>query len=288
MALKDVLVYVDQAESALISLRLAAELAIRHGSRLTALYVREPNDAQLHWHRSAEAGLVSAKDLHELERSIERSMQAAAERLDSSLEALTRGHDIEARLQIVDGVAAELVPQYARYADLCVVGRELPEEPAAVNYTFSEQLLFVTGRPVLFVPPISGLSALGRHIVVAWNSSRPATRSLNDALPLIERADKTTVLMVNPAGFTDANHAPSPGERIVEHLRHHGAVVEAVRMEEVSSGSIADALQTKAHTLGADLIVAGAFGHPRLWEKLLGGVTRDLLARMTLPILMSH
>jgi nucleotide-binding universal stress UspA family protein len=287
MALKDVLVYVDQAESALISLRLAADLAIRHGSRLTALYVREPNDAQLRWHRSAEAGLVSAKDLHELERSIERSMQAAAERLESSLEALTRGHDIEARLQIVDGVAAELVPQYARYADLCIVGRELPEEPATVNYTFSEQLLFVTGRPVLFVPPIAGLSTIGRHIVVAWNSSRPATRSLNDALPLIERADKTTVVMVNAAGFINAQHAP-PGERIVEHLRRHGAVVEAVRMEEVSSGSIADALQTKAHALGADLIVAGAFGHPRLWEKLLGGVTRDLLARMTLPILMSH
>ena len=288
MALKDVLVYVDQAENALISLRLAADLAIRHGSRLTALYVREPNDAQLRWHRSAEAGLVSAKDLHELERSIERSMQAAAERLDSSLAALTRGHDIEARLQIVDGVAAELVPQYARYADLCIVGRELTEEPAAVNYTFSEQLLFVTGRPVLFVPPSAGLSTLGRHIVVAWNSSRPATRSLNDALPLIERADKTTVVMVNPSGFVDAQHAPPPGERIVEHLRHHGAVVEAVGMEDVASGSIADALQAKAREMGADLIVAGAFGHPRLWEKLLGGVTRDLMARMALPILMSH
>ncbi len=287
MALKDVLVYVDQAESALISLRLAADLAIRHGSRLTALYVREPNAEQLHWHRSAEAGLVSAKDLHELEHSIERAMQAAAERLETSLTALTRGHDIEARLQMVDGVAAELVPQYARYADLCIVGRELPEEPAAINYTFSEQLLFVTGRPVLFVPPVAALSTLGRHIAVAWNSSRPATRSLNDALPLIERADKTTVVMVNPSGFIDAHRAP-PGERIVEHLRHHGAVVEAVRMEEVSSGSIADALQTKAHALGADLIVAGAFGHPRLWEKLLGGVTRDLMARMTLPILMSH
>ncbi len=287
MALKDVLVYVDQAESALISLRLAADLAIRHGSRLTALYVREPNHEQLHWHRSAEAGLVSAKDQHELERHIERSMQAAADRLDASLQALTRGHGMEADLQIVDGVAAELVPQYARYADLCIVGRETPEEPAAINYTFSEQLLFVTGRPVLFVPPAADLTTLGRHIVIAWNSSRPATRSLNDALPLIERADKTTVLMVNPASFPDAHHGP-PGERIVEHLRRHGAVVEALHMGEVASGSIGDALQTKAHALGADLIVAGAFGHPRLWEKLLGGVTNDLLARMTLPILMSH
>jgi nucleotide-binding universal stress UspA family protein len=141
---------------------------------------------------------------------------------------------------------------------------------------------------VLFVPPSAGLSAIGRHIVVAWNSSRPATRSLNDALPLIERADKTTVVMVNPAGFVDPQRDPAPGERIVEHLRRHGAVVEAVRIDDVASGSIADTLQAKAREIGADLIVAGAFGHPRLWEKLLGGVTHDLLARMTLPILMSH
>jgi nucleotide-binding universal stress UspA family protein len=190
-------------------------------------------------------------------------------------------------LQCVDGVASVVVPQHARYADLCILGQDRPEGPSSVDYTFAEQLLFVTGRPVLFVPPVESLQTLGRHIVVAWNSSRPAARSINDALPLIERAERTTVLMINPSSFIRAHDAP-PGEYIIEHLRRHGASPEAIRIDDVPPGSIAETLQAQAHALGADLIVAGAFGHPRLWEKLLGGVTYDLLARMSLPIFMSH
>jgi len=140
---------------------------------------------------------------------------------------------------------------------------------------------------MLFVPAVETLETLGRRILLAWNSSRPAARSLNDALPLIERAERTTVLMINPSGFIDGRGAP-PGEHMVEHLRRHGAVADAARIEDVPHGGIADRLQAEAHALGADLIVAGAFGHPRLWEKMLGGVTYDLLTGMSLPIFMSH
>jgi nucleotide-binding universal stress UspA family protein len=54
---------------------------------------------------------------------------------------------------------------------------------------------------------------------------------------------------------------------MVEHLKRHGATVNAVRIEDVPPGAIADRLQSEAQALGADLIVAGAFGHPRLWER---------------------
>jgi nucleotide-binding universal stress UspA family protein len=140
---------------------------------------------------------------------------------------------------------------------------------------------------VLFLPAQGSFETLGRHIVVAWNSSRAAARALNDAMPLIERAEQTTMLMINPAGFID-RHGGLPGEQMVEHLNSHGASADMVRIENVPAGSIAHALQAEARALHADLLVAGAFGHPTLWEKLLGGVTRDLLDRMTLPLLMSH
>lgn len=287
MALKDFLVYVDQTENSLVRLRLAADLAIRNGSRLTALYVREWSSAQLDRRKAAELGLVSAEEVQNLDQHTEASIDAAGERLQSTLEALTRGHDVVAVVRAIKGVASTIVPQYARYADLCILGRDGLEGPASINYTFSEQLLFVTGRPVLFIPPEGSFATLGRHIAVAWNSSRPAARSLNDALPLIERSERTTVLMVNPSGFIDAHEGPS-GEHVVEHLRVHGATVDAVRVEKVPHHAIADRLQAEAHALGADMIVAGAFGHPRLWEKMLGGVTNDLIARMSLPIFMSH
>ena len=86
--------------------------------------------------------------------------------------------------------------------------------------------MFVTGRPVLFVPTDRSFRTLGRHIVVAWDSSRPAARSLNDALPLIERAERTTIVMINPSGFIGGHQGP-PGEQMVEHLKRHGATVSA-------------------------------------------------------------
>ncbi len=287
MALKDLLVCVDPTEISFLRLRLAVDLAARHGSRLTALFVREWSRAQSDRRKSAELGLVSAQGMQDLERSIEAAMQAATDKLRTTLEMLARARGVQAELRSLDGIASAAVPQHARYADLCILGRDQPEGPASVDYTFAEHLLFLTGRPVLFVPTVETLVTLGRHIVLAWNSSRPAARSLNDALPLIERAERTTVLMINPAGFIDGHGAP-PGEHIVEHLRRHGAVADAVRIEDVPHGSIADKLQAEAHARGADLIVAGAFGHPRLWEKMLGGVTHDLLTRMSLPIFMSH
>ena len=286
MALKDLLVYVDQTENSLVRLRLAVDLAVRNDSHLTALFVKELNRDQLDLRKTAELGLVSAEGMKSVNQRIEASIEAAAERLRSTLEALTRGYDLVAELRCVDGVASLMVPQHARYADLCILGQDQPEGPASVDYTFAEHMLFVAGRPVLFVPPLGSLETLGRHIVVAWNSSRPAARSVNDALPLIERAERTTVLMINPSGFID-RHGP-PGEHIVEHFRRHGAVTDVVLIDDVPPDSIADTLQAKAHAVGADLIVAGAFGHPRLWEKLLGGTTYDLLARMSLPIFMSH
>jgi nucleotide-binding universal stress UspA family protein len=287
MALKDLLVDLDQTESSFPRLRSAVDLAVRHKGHLTALYVREWNREQLDRRKSAELGLVSRQSLHRLDETIEASIEEAAERLRSMLDLLARQRGVDAELRCVDGVAATVVAQSARYADLCILGPDESEGPTSVEYTFSEQLLFVTGRPVLFVPAIASAPTLGRHIVVAWNSSRPAARALNDALPLIEHADRTTIVMVNPAGFIDKHHG-LPGEQLIEHLRRHGAAPDAIRIENVPPGEIADRLQEEALTLGADVIVAGAFGHPRLWEKLLGGVTHDLMARMRLPIFMSH
>ncbi len=230
--------------------------------------------------KTAELGLASAKELDRLDQCVEASIDEVVERLRSTLNALKREHGLDAKWQSLDGPASVVVPQHARYADLCILVR-------SIGYSFSEQLLFVTGRPVLFVPAIGSFETLGRHIVVAWNSSRASARAVNDALPLIERAEQTTVITVNPADFIK-RHGALPAEQMVEHLRRHSASVEGIELKNVPAGSIADALQAEARKVGADLVIAGAFGHPRLWEKLLGGVTRDLVAQMSLPTLMSH
>ena len=287
MALRDLLVYVDQSERASERLRLAADLACRNMSRLTALYVREPNPAQRHEQSIAELGQGSAEAITRTNRHIRKSMDEAAERLRLALEELKPEFGLEVEWRCLDGVGSIVVPQHARFADLCVLSQDVSAAATDTGYTFSEQLLFVTGRPVVFIPANGSFDTLGRHILVAWNSSRASTRAVNDALPLIERADQVTVLAVNPGEFAE-RYGALPPEQMVEHLRRHGASVEGIWLNNIPAGSIADTVLAEARKVGADLIVAGAFGHPRLWEKMMGGVTRDLLARMNLPLLMSY
>ena len=287
MALKDLLVHVDATADALVRLRLAGDLASRHGSRLIALYARERSQEQRHERSVAEMGLVSAKQMERLDRRIETSIDRAAEMVRSALDEVGRQCGVTTEWRCLVGSASVLVPQHARYADLCIVGHDATASDDPDHYSFSEKLLFITGRPVLFIPPVTPLETLGRRIVVAWNSSRAAARAVNDALPLIERAERTTVITVNSADFI-GRHGALPAERMLEYLERHCGSTELVQFDGVPKWSIGDVIQARARELGADLMVAGAFGHPRLWEKLLGGVTRDLLDRMSLPILMSY
>lgn len=287
MALKDLLVYVDQTESAEVRLRLAVDLACRHASHLTALFVKMQSQAQVEACNTAELGLVSAVQLQDLYRGIDATISGAENRLRATLGRFEVERDLKVEWRCVEGFPAVVVPQHIRYSDLCILGHDDLGERGPIDYSFSEHVLFVAGRPILLVPTSGSFNTLGRNIVVAWNSSRPASRALNDAIGLIEHAEKATVLAVNPAHY-NRRHGALPPEQLIEHLRRHGISADVVRIEHVPTESIADVLQDRACELGADLLVAGAFGHTRLREKLLGGVTCKLLEHMRLPILMSH
>ena len=282
MALKDLIVHLDQAESASERLRLAADLAHRHGCRLTAIYVREPNEAQSCLRRTAELARASGKEFDRIREHVRLCVDNGAIRLQSELEALQREQGMEVHWRSVDGIASKVVPQHARFADLCIVAHR-----AHSTDNLSEKLLFLTGRPVVFVPPDVRVEVLGSNVVVAWNSSRAAARSLGDALPILERAKRVTVVAINPTNFVN-QYESLPPERIIEHLRRHNASVEGIWLDDIPTASTGDALQMETQKLGADLLVAGAFGHPKLWEDVMGGVTRDLLSRMRVPTLMSY
>ncbi len=287
MKLADILVHVDQTDDASVRLRLACDLAKRHGSTLIALFVREFTPAQLHKRAIAELGLASSRQVEGVDRQVQAFIDSVERRLQALLGAIEQESSVRTQWRSVDGPASAVVPQHARCADLCIVGHDGSTNEDAIQYAFAERLLFVTGRPVLYVPASAGRDTLGRRIAVAWNSSRAATRALNDAIPLLERADETTILTANPEDYIE-RHGAMPVAQMVEHLKRHGLSVEARRLQNVPSNAIADVLQAEALTLGADLLVAGAFGPPKFWEALVGGVTRDLLSRMRLPILMSH
>jgi nucleotide-binding universal stress UspA family protein len=287
MALKDVLVYMDQTLSAPLRLRLAIDLARRNRSQLTALFVNVMSLSQMEQRGTAELGLVSADQYATLDRGIMATLDNASESLRGILQRSAAEHGLLTEWRSVDGFPGAVVPQQARYRDLCILGHSDPGEIAPVDYSFSEHVLFTAGRPVLLVPTAGSFETLGRHIAIAWNSSRPASRAVNDALSLMEHGERTTVLCVNPGHYV-GKHGALPPEHLIAHLARHGVEADLVQIPDIRGGSIAKVLQTKALELGADMLVAGAFGHARLREKLLGGVTCDLLAHTLLPLFMSE
>jgi nucleotide-binding universal stress UspA family protein len=180
---------------------------------------------------------------------------------------------------------AELI-RFARSADLAVLGQYPGDDSDRRTWLRPDDLMIETGRPVLVVPYAGAFELVGRRVLVAWDGTREANRALHDALPLIGGAEAVTVLHVG-AQPADLDRDRPWLERIVGHLGRHRI---NARAEETPSGDIAtaDVLLSRAADLGADMIVAGAYHHSQLRESLLGGVSRDLLDHMTVPVLMSH
>lgn len=287
MALKDMLVWLDRTNRSWLHLQLAADLARRHGSGMTALYAREWSPQQLAHRKTAELAGRSLEDVRELSKDAEASIDESAARAQAQVERIAAQYAIEIEWRVADGEAARVLPQYARYADLCVLDAEVPAGSTSAGYRFSEEMLFVSGRPVLLVPQASALTSLGAHVAVAWNSSRASARAINDALPLLERSERTTVIAINPEDFI-GRHGSLPLPRLLQHLGRHGISADCVELADVPAAEIADTLQQRARIAGADLLVAGAHGHLWLRDMLLGSVTRDLLARLRLPVMMSN
>ena len=276
MSIKNLLLYVDSDAACPSRIDVAVMLAGSHEAHLTGLHVIEPP--------VIPASVVAEFGPGFLEMQMKRRREMAGE-----LERRFRGRaeeraGIEAEWRMAEGDIAATATLQARYFDLTVVGQGIDiGEPAALR-SLPEDLALAVGRPVLIVPRYGTFGSVGDHVLVAWNGSREATRAVNDALPLLLRARRVTMLSVDPEGRTSRR---IPGADISLHLARHGVKVEASDMVGADI-AVGDVILSYAADRGVDLIVAGAYGHSRMREMVLGGVTRHLLQHMTVPVLMSH
>jgi nucleotide-binding universal stress UspA family protein len=178
--------------------------------------------------------------------------------------------------------------QRAYVADLLVVGQVDPDNPPpAVARTLIQDVLMTAGRPLLLVPYAGQFKTVGANTLIGWTPTRESARAVHDALPLLAAPAKVTVLTVETARpERDPTVLPTAG--IAGHLARHGLDVSAARTVVSDGLSPADALLDYASDISADLLVVGGYGHSRTREMIMGGVTRDLLRHMTVPVLMSH
>jgi nucleotide-binding universal stress UspA family protein len=280
MTYKDLLVHLDDNEGCARRVDVAVWLAARHGAHLTGFYpiveipllntIREriPRDIQASMEAEAKARAEAA--LKGFQKAAERGGIAYETRTDHAL----------------DTTLASVLSMHARYADLVVLGQVDPDEPPYVGSHLPEEVVLASGRPLLVVPHAWAPGPLGERVLVAWDASREAARAVNDAMPILEQAASVLVVSINPKS-TPLGHGELPGADIALHLARHDIDVE-VRSIEFDRMDVGEALLSLAADGARDLLVMGAYAHSRIRELVLGGATRTVLERMTLPVLMAH
>ena len=285
MALRDLLVVVDSSAASSNRVELAASLAAQHDAHLIGLYVLPIPEAV-----GTEAETRLGKAIEELMDSINREEQELARAAQGRFEAAIGRHGIRGEWRKGGGFASEEAAIHARYVDLAIIGQIDPKSKDETKPPFPllpEEVALSAGRPILVMPYSMDAITTGNRILVAWNAQREATRAVNDALPLLSKAESVTVLVVNPETWMMAPHGQEPGADIALHLARHGVTVQ-VDVTHSDDARVGEVLQAKASETDADMIVMGAYGHSRTRELILGGATRDILREMTVPVLMSH
>ena len=179
--------------------------------------------------------------------------------------------------------APEQFGKLARTYDLAIVGQPDPDR-GGPEELIVEGALFGSGRPVLVVPYTQKDAMKLDHITVCWDGSRAAARAVADATPFLRKSKAIDVLMVQSK---EAPAGEVVGADMAQHLARNGLKVTLERLTAPDL-KVADAILSYVADRGSDLLVMGGYGHSRLREFILGGVTREILSSMTLPTLMSH
>lgn len=277
MAFKDILVHVDTAKSAAARLDFAVRLAQKHEAHLTALHVVPPPYIPADIMGTGVGAEVIA--WHEEQR--ERRLAGARALIDQ----VQQRHGINIELRIADGGIEPTILEHSRYSDLIVASQpagdlldlEQPLQPSPGN------LVVGAGCPVLVLPAAGKDYSLGKHVLIAWKPCAEAARAVRGALPLLRQATTVTVLAAN----VDTTDQPRvAGADIATHLARHGVKVTVMPFTapDMDVGSL---LLARAADLDADMIVMGGYGHSRLREMVLGGVTYHILKNQFIPVFLA-
>lgn len=217
----------------------------------------------------------------------ERNLQEIAERVDNirgRIAATDLSFDVASTYAEVAGAAYD-IGERALYADLIVAGPAIFADEDLKAQVINGGL-FQAGRPLLLIPPGAKATLQPRTILLAWDSRPSAAHAARDALELMKASEAVHLTMVDPISGLRQSGA-EPGADVAAYLVRHGVNVSVETLPS-SGRSVTEALQRHALDIDADMMVMGAYGHPRLLELLLGGVTKSMLNEAKLPIFMAH
>jgi nucleotide-binding universal stress UspA family protein len=276
--IKDLFFPVADIASDDATIQVAAEIASAYGAHLIAA-VPVPIIGPL----ASPWTLPSATVVAEMVQAGDRHARERVAELRERLRQMEVMHDVRVDENRLLEPPRSLGRQ-ARYADASIIAQP-DRQDSATTHAYFNALLFESGRPVLVVPSAGRFSRRFRKMLVAWKPTREAARAVHDAIALFE-PESAEVLAIDPeVGATQ--HGAEPGADIGTHLARHGLAV-SVSTRPSGPRGVADTVLRHAAEVGADLVVAGGYGHARVMEWALGGTTRELLAELNIPVLFSH
>lgn len=280
---RELLVYTSTGDAARRMSEYAAGFAAALNARLAGLVVE-----------------VDYIDYSEIDRAITNSDKASivefllkhrakthdtALRAGALFEKVAREHKVLDSMHYKTCVSAEIpdvVTEMARLYDCALLPSN--EEVGGFQVPIIEEVLFGSGRPLIVLPTDRDIVCSLGYVVVAWDGSRPATRAVHDALPILREATAVDILTITEEKPLD--RLPS-GQDLVRHLKAHDI---SARYEEVRFGHrpVGEQIMKEALHRGAGLLIMGAYGHSRVRQFVFGGATRTVLKTPRLPVLLSQ
>jgi nucleotide-binding universal stress UspA family protein len=281
--IKDILVHLDGSSEDECRLQHAEAVASTFSAHMTGLFTNPlPDLAAV---MPIDGGAAAAQIIADLGDEAHRQGDIVEQRFSERFARIAVPNEVR-RIEAIPAEMIDRVVSEARWSDLFVMSRPYDGNGGGMWNGLFEAALFEGGRGIYLVPLGSKARDSIRRILVAWCDARETARAVAEAMPLIEGATRTALVLVDST--SSAGHGKPKAEMdVARHLDRHGTKVE-IEILESDGRPVSEVILDQARRMSADLIVMGGYGHSRAREWVLGGATREMLEKSEFPILMAH
>lgn len=275
MGIKDILVFIDDGDANEERAISAFQLAKKHGAHLTAACLGSMKPV----HAKSSDSEAIERMAYKLSNQLVKDFTEEAAKVDLKVETIIISGDAS--------VSAEKMANYARNADLVILSQP---NPSRDNYSriqdFVQEVILLSGRPILFMPYIGTDDILSKRTMIAWDGTPAASRAVHDAIPLMIDAEEVIILVVESKKQKEQKKNLQES-RLKAHLGNHG-INATIRKVNPGKNDVPTVILNQITDNGIDLLIVGGYGTPTLKQKIFGSVSSTLLSSMTVPVLMSH
>ena len=275
MAIKDILLFLDDGKNNADRVIAALTLAKQHEANLTGVVMGSMKP-------------VHAPDDHD-DKAVARMGERMAEKVVEEFNETAEQNGLRVSSLIIFGdsmTSAEKMAHYARNYDLVILSQPNPKRD---NYErlleCGKQVLLLSGRPVFFMPYIGANKLPVEKVLIAWDGTPAVSRSVHDSIPLLKAAKEVIILVVT-SQKQQATKKEVLVDGLVSHLHNHGINARILTINP-GENSVTSVIQNQISENDIDLLVMGGHGTPTLKQKIFGTVTQNLMSSMVVPVLMS-